>query len=260
MSKIIWIASYPKSGNTWVRFLVANLLFGAVDSAATLARMIPDVHELGATPAVPTQPTLMKTHFPCGQALPLRVHTVGAIYVLRDPADIMLSNYHYGRRSGTVSEADGGGFARYVDAFIAGQGDARWQKMGMGTWGEHVHSWLGTRHAFPVLRIRYEDLGAQGPDVAQRLCRSLGIKRTREQIEHALAASSFERMREIEERDIEERQVGIFYKPYLQPSIDAGLRFMRAGRSGEAARTLSTDQWGRFEAVFGAIRRELGYG
>ena len=85
------------------------------------------------------------------------------------------------------------------------------------------------------------------------------MERTRQQMADAVAASSFERMREIEEADIRAQRVGIFYKPYLQQPIDAGLRFMRSGKSGEAARVLSPDQRRRFDDAFRSIGRELGY-
>jgi len=259
MSKIIWIASYPKSGNTWLRFLACNLLFGTVDSAAKLNQLAPDIHELGAAIETPTQPLLMKTHFPYSATLPLASHTAGAIYVLRDPADVMLSNFHYGKRSRSKLGDDKAAFDRYVDAYIAARGDPKWIKLGMGRWESNVRSWIGAKHSFPVLQIRFEDLIADGLKVAGLLCRCLGIVRSAESIADSVAASSFERMRQIEETDIGGRRVGIFYKPYLQQPIDAGLRFMRSGKSGEAARVLSPDQRRRFDDAFRSIGRELGY-
>jgi hypothetical protein len=259
MSKIVWIASYPKSGNTWVRFLVCNLVFGPVDSAATLNRQAPDIHELGAAAEPPSAPGFMKTHFPYSTALPLATHTAGAIYIVRDPADVMLSNYHYGKRSGAAARDDASALDRYVDAFIAARGDPRWIKLGMGNWDDNVRSWLEAEHKFPVLRIRYEDLLTDGIKVAGLLCRALGIAPTAEHVAKAVAAASFESLRRIEEADINARRVGIFYKPYLHGTIGAGLRFMRSGSSGEAMRALSPDQWRRFNGVFGAVRREFGY-
>jgi Sulfotransferase domain len=261
MSKIVWIASYPKSGNTWVRFLVCNLVFGRVDSAATLNRLAPDIHELGPAVDPPSSPVFMKTHFAYSAALPLAMHTAGAIYVLRDPADVMLSNYHYGKRSGAVAgDDDESAFDRYIDDFIASHGDPRWLKLGMGRWDDNVRSWLGATNQFPVLRIRYEDLLADGAKVAAVLCRALGLARGAEDLAKAVAAASFDSMRRIEETDISAQRVGIFYKPYLQRPIDEGLRFMRSGKSGEAAERLTAQQWQRFNAAFGAMRGELGYG
>ena len=60
---IIWIASYPKSGNTWVRFMLANLIYGSQASAASLAALIPDIHETGSGAIGVGGARLFKTHF-----------------------------------------------------------------------------------------------------------------------------------------------------------------------------------------------------
>jgi hypothetical protein len=256
---IVWIASYPKSGNTWLRFLACNLLFGPVDSAVTLSRLAPDLHELRATPEPPRQLTLMKTHFPYTMNLPLAAHTAGAIYVVRDPADVMLSNFHYARRSGVSAGESADALNRYIDNYLAARGDPRWLKLGMGSWEDNVRSWVGNKWNFPVLCVRYEDLLADGVNVAGILCKCLGVTRTAEEIAKAVDGASFRRMREIEEADISAQRVGIFYKPYLREPIEAGLRFMRAGKRGEASQVLSQEQRRRVDAVFGPLRRELGY-
>jgi aryl sulfotransferase len=263
---VIWIASYPKSGNTWVRFLACNLVYGLQDSAAGLNRLAPDIHELSAIPAAPTALTFVKTHFPLSSALPLATNTAAAIYVVRDPADVMLSNFHYHQRSGT-GQCGGTGIepsahvlGQYVDEYLAARGDPRWIRSQMGTWDEHVRSWLDGSQPFPVLALRYEDLLADGLGGAQKLCTFLGLSRTPHEIEQAVAGASFRRMQEIEEADIRTQSVGIFYKPYLQSSIGNGRRFMRSGRSGEAARVLTPEQRQRVATMFGPLTHELGYG
>jgi hypothetical protein len=256
---VVWIASYPKSGNTWLRFLVCNLVFGPVDSAVTLNRLAPDLHEMRTVPDPPSQRTLMKTHFPFTARLPLAAHTAGGIYVVRDPADVMLSNFHYARRSGVSASEDATALDRYIDGYLAARGDPRWLKLGMGSWEDNVRSWIGNKLDFPVVCLRYEDLLADGIKVAGILCQCLGLTRTPEDLEKAVAGASFERMREVEEADIHAQRVGIFYKPYLREPIAAGLRFMRTGKSGEAARALTEEQRRRVGEVFGSLRRELGY-
>jgi hypothetical protein len=260
--QIIWIASYPKSGNTWVRFLLCNLVFGAVESAADLNRMAPDLHELRDPSALPDQPLFLKTHFPFSPALPLAEHTAGAIYVVRNPADVMMSNFHYARRSGAAAADahDPGELDRYVERFIQAGGDPRWIELGMAGWEQNVRSWIGTRHSFPVLRLRYEDILADAAQAARQLCTFLGLTRSEQELAQAVAGASFERMRAIEEADIRAQRVGIFYKPYLQEPISAGLRFMRSGRTGEAAMALSADQRARLDATVGVTARALGYG
>ena len=257
--QIVWIASYPKSGNTWIRFLACNMVFGPIQSASELDSLAPDIHELPALTEPPGKNVLMKTHFPYSPALPLAKFTAGAIYVVRDPVDVIRSNFHYSLRSGASPHTVETDFDGYTDRFIDARGDRRWTQQGMGGWEENVRSWIGARQRFPVLVLRYEDVLADPAQTAQQLCRFLGLERTRQQMAEAVAASSFERMREIEEADIRAQRVGIFYKPYLEDSISAGLRFMRRGGAGAAEHSLSDAQRLRFEAAFGKLRRQLGY-
>lgn len=257
---VVWVVSYPKSGNTWVRFLVCNLVFGVQDSAAALNSMAPDIHELAALPELPASPVFFKSHFPFSATLPFAQRTAAALYVVRDPADVMLSNFHYSRRSGTTVTDDDLMRKQYVDQYLAARGDPRWIDLKIGTWDDHVRSWLGVRHPFPVLPIRYEDLLADGQQAAQRICSFLGQSRTSAEIAQAVEGASFRRMKEIEEADIRRRSVGIFYKPYLEQSIGDGLRFMRAGLAGEANRVLTPEQRRGVVSAFGPLMRELGYG
>jgi Sulfotransferase domain len=257
---VVWIASYPKSGNTWVRFLVCNLVFGVQESAAALNSMAPDIHELTAVPELPAAPVFFKTHFPFSPAVPLAQRTAAALYVVRHPADVMLSNFHYSLRSAAAVNADEAMRKEYIDKYLAAHGDPRWIGAGMGTWDDHIRSWLYVKHSFPVLPIRYEDLLADGQQGAQRICSFLGLTRTAEEVRQAVEGASFRRMKEVEEQDIRRQNVGIFYKPYLQQSIGDGLRFMRAGQAGEAARVLTPEQRRGVTDAFGPLMRELGYG
>src|ERR1700730_13655397 len=117
IEKFVWIASYPKSGNTWVRFMACNLLYGPQDSAAALNTLAPDIHEMEATVG-PAPASLLKTHFGFSPLLPHVDQTAAAIYVVRDPADVLASNFFYSQRSGPQFDASPEGFDRYVDAFI----------------------------------------------------------------------------------------------------------------------------------------------
>jgi hypothetical protein len=202
---------------------------------------------------------LLKTHFQYSDRMPLAAETACAIYIVRHPADTMLSNFHYSQRSGVASADDRSGLDRYVDEFLQARGDSRWMQLGMGTWEDNVSSWIGAAQPFPILALRYEDLLADPMAGAKRLQEFLRLPCSDREIESAVAASSFERLRAIEEADIASARVGIFYKPYLQPSIQNGLRFMRAGQSGEARRTLTREQLRRVSAVFGPTMRACGY-
>jgi len=256
---ITWIASYPKSGNTWLRFLVANLVFGPQESAATLATLVPDLHELAGGFARPTQPVLIKTHFPCSARVPHIEATRAAICIVRNPADVMVSNFYYARRSGALAADSAIAWNQYVDDFITHRGDPRWSRLGMGSWTENVASWCRPDLPFPVVRLRYEDVLADPVAAGRYLAALLRPNASATEIEQAVAGASFRKMREIEESDIRSQRVGIFYKPYLQGAIDNGVRFMRGGRAGDAQTMLSEEQHARFVGAFGNLMRTLGY-
>jgi hypothetical protein len=258
IEKIVWIASYPKSGNTWVRFMACNLLYGPQDSAAALNTLAPDIHEMAAT--VGSAPaSLLKTHFGFSPLLPHVDQTAAAIYVVRDPADVLASNFFYSQRSGPQFDASPEGFDRYVDAFIEHRGDPRWIERGMGSWEDNVRSWLTSPLPFPVLKIRYEDLAADPDTACEALAGILRPDSSDADIRQAVQSSSFQRMREVERADIRNKRVGIFYKPYLQQSIDAGSRFMRRGVVGDGPGRLNPDQRARLRSAFGPLLHELGY-
>jgi aryl sulfotransferase len=256
LKSVVWVASYPKSGNTWVRFLVCNLVFGPQESAAALNRLAPDIHELAGTPAPPQGLTFLKTHFPHSHRMPLASNTGGAVYVVRHPADAMLSNYHYARRNGSAADLT---LEQYLQRYLTARGDPRWKELGIGAWDDHVSSWQQPGHDFPVLLLRYEDLLWDAAAGARGICAFLGLQRSAQEVAAAVDGCTFERMRQIEESDIAQHRVGIFYKPYLQSSIQSGIRFMRAGRAGEARTALTPEQYLRIEATFGPVMQRLGY-
>jgi hypothetical protein len=251
--RVVWIASYPRSGNTWVRFLLANILRGQVDSAAALDSIAPDIREV-ARQALASHSGFLKTHFLCSPALPLLERTAAAVYVVRQPADVLVSNYYYARRSADIASEE---LDRYVNSFLQHQGDTRWSKLGFGSWAENVRSWLHGTHPFPVILVRYEDLHADPERVAMKIASGLGLEHSQQSIRAAAANSSFERMRAIELADIGQQRAGIFFKSQLQREYQAGRRFMRSGVEGDGSRALTAAQMARVSQAFGPLIEEL---
>jgi len=252
---VVWIASYPKSGNTWARFLACNLLHGIQESAAALNELAPDVHE----PADATPPAeLLKTHFALSDSLPYLDRTRAAIYVVRDPADVLASNFFYSRRSTGSADASPAALDAYVEEFIEHRGDPRWVERGMGSWELNVRSWRSAA-GFPVLCLRYEDMIADPLSAGRAIASLLRPQATDSEVRAAVRNSTFERMREIERADIRAQRIGIFYKPYLRDSIARGNRFMRRGIVGDGDARLSADQRIRLRRVFAPLLHELGY-
>jgi hypothetical protein len=241
---IVWIASYPKSGNTWMRFMLCSLLYGELHTAEALNRLAPDIHEAGNALDVTVSGMLVKTHFIYSAKLPFVDRTSAAIYVVRDPIDVFSSNFHYYQRRMGGGSDSGAVLDQYFDTFLQNRGDPRWRDFGMGTWDENVRSWIEPQ-PFPVVCVKYEDMVANPRRTCEMLAKLCRPGSTANDIERAVLNSSFERMRRIEAEDIRAKRVGIFYKPYLQPSIDAGVRFMRSGGVGGGSASLNPDQRSR---------------
>lgn len=256
---VIWIAAYPKSGNTWMRFMVCNLLFGRQESAAALSTLVPDIHEGQQAIQCLEQGALLKTHFPFSESLALADRTAAAIYIIRHPADVLVSNFFYSQRSAGNTDPSTADFDRYVEMFLEHRGDKRWIELGMGSWEQNVRSWLKGGLPFPVLRIRYEDMIDDPQGACRSMARLVSPQSSAADIEGAVQNSSFSRMRDIERADIRGRRVGIFYKPYLQASIDSGNRFMRRGLAGDGVARLNPQQRARLRDAFGALLQEMGY-
>ena len=179
MSKnIVWLASYPKSGNTWIRAIVYAALFGQIN-IQKLGQMIPNFaffasqlndekfespgqirhfwaraqqelcHSSGESRV------LLKTHNAAGVydvgEFPSKKYTEKAVYVVRDPKDVAISySYHFGQNldisiNSLLNEAN----INFKPEDLS-RGEF------LSSWDNHVKSWQNL--PFPVLRVRYEDL------------------------------------------------------------------------------------------------------
>ena len=266
MAKIVWIASYPKSGNTWVRFLLAHLLLKNIERSAQVARQIPDIHDgVAGAHLFGKQLTLIKTHWKFWTGLPLREDTAGAVYLLRHPIDVLESNQNYAlQRSGNLRrEATPAEIAKLAhqlaEDYIAHGGHPRFRDFGIGSWEEHVRSWTFPGIAFPRLVVKYEDLKADPAAGLEKLCRFLQLKRSDEQIRQAVENASTDSMRRLEEAEIAGRIDGMFYQPRNESGIAAGHRFVGRSASGESLFKLTDDQRRRAEQRFLPLMREFGY-
>lgn len=140
---------------------------------------------------------------------------------MRDPRDVIVSFYHYAIKTRAIKEnfdIEAG-----VEAFLNGdiQGDH------FGTWGENVGSWLGAREHDPnFLIIRYEDLLTMPNQEVKKIAEFLKLETSDELISHAIEASSFENMQQLE------------IKQSRNPFIRGALKgrkdklFIRKGESG----------------------------
>jgi aryl sulfotransferase len=228
--RTVWLASYPKSGNTWVRALLTALLdddgeldlnrmgHGPIASAreqlerytglvssdlteaeiATLRPLADRVFD-----AELTETDYRKIHDslfsgPDGGPIVAPEATLGAVYVVRDPRDVAISfAHHFGRTVEWATQQMGDAQA----TFLKTMKDIRPQvQQRLGSWSDHVRGWT-EQTLFPVIVVRYEDLHAAPAGQLARIAQMGQLETTADAIARAVEAATFERLREQERRD-----------------------------------------------------------
>jgi hypothetical protein len=185
----IFVVSYPKSGNTWVRFVLATLRKGeALGAFSDLERWIPDMyaHHNGELAQYPT-PRLIKSHEP------LDVRYGKVLYLVRDPRDVAISYFHHLKRVGSLgTDTDP---AEWVPQFLEGNFHP------YGSWSDHVGGWIGARgERDDFLCVKYEDLVDNPEAHFNRIVSFLEIEATPEWISRAIELNTVEKMRSKEEK------------------------------------------------------------
>jgi Sulfotransferase domain len=238
----IFVVSYPRSGNTWTRFLIANLAFPSESVTFTnIERLIPDTSSqsnraLKRTP----RPRIIKSHTYFDPRFP-RV-----LYIVRDPRDLVLSYYNFQRKCRQI--ADDYPLADYVDDFV----NRRLISAGWGSWAENVASWIYTRQKHSgFLLIRYEDMQSDTKQELERIAAFLGLKPTPERLKQAIAASSPERMREMERAQSDQ---WVATKKHRKD-----IPFVGAAASGRWQSELPAALVAKIESTWGDLLSTLGY-
>jgi len=261
--KIVWIASYPKSGNTWVRFQLLNLLQGKQTDTANLEKIIPDIHKSSHIRDMQfEQNMLIKSHLMLTNDMPLVKQTLAFIYIVRHPMDVMFSNLNYSHLKNTnvFNDEEKKRFdSNYINNFIQAKGDSRWIEHQMGSWIDNVHSWFSARDKFPNAILRYEDMLTAPAKELTKINTLLGINKSDEEITAAVENSSFKSMKAIENKEIEQKKSGFFYSEKNDTGTDKSQRFMNQGKKNVGKEILSQSQLNAFSEVFGPIIEQLGY-
>ena len=274
---ILWLASYPKSGNTWFRAFYTNLIMNkdtparldelaASDMASSrrlfddyagveasdltqdeIDRLRPRIYEIIARNAKETIP--IKIHDACIQTAngdPLVPHqaTWGAIYFLRNPLDVAVSFAHHS--------------ACGIDTIIANMADESFclsagpNRIGsqfrqrLLSWSSHVTSWLSAWED-RVHVMRYEDMVLRPMETFTGAARFARLPDDPARIQRALQFSEFSELQR------QEKTHGFKDKPQNAEA------FFRQGKVGSWREALTTSQVQRLIADHGAVMKKFGY-
>ena len=275
---IIWLASYPKSGNTWFRLFLQALLtpeaaeldpdrvkfeiassraiiddYSCIDSS-DLSHDETDALRPGSYEQMlresPTPRLFLKVHdayqrLSNGRSLFPTAATAGVLYLVRNPLDVAVSfAYHSGHS----------GFDRSIklladDAYATAAGvnhlNAQLRQV-MLSWSGHVASWLD-QPKVPVHLIRYEDMCAEPQRTFSAAVRGAGLDFDENDVAVALEKCRFEKLRDWEKQNLFREKA---------PNCE---HFFRSGRAGSWREALTPTQADAIVERHREMMRRLGY-
>jgi hypothetical protein len=274
MGQIIWIASYPKSGSTWLRAFLHNYVRDAEtphdinslmelttgeSSAARYRRLDPrPASQYGIADVQRLRPLVhraladahpglvfVKTHnallVVAGVQTITKDVTSGAIYILRDPRDVAISYSRHLDRPIDETIA----IMADVEAATGGTDEKVYERL--SSWSAHVHFW--TRRPHPELHVmRYEDMVAAPLEAFGGLIRFLGADPPEGRLARAVRFSDFAVLQ------VQEQAQGFIE----QPARSSG-PFFRTGQAGQWRAVLTRAQTARIERDHGEVMRRFGY-
>jgi len=232
-----FLASYPRSGNTWARFLLSEILTNDEVGFESAESIIPDLRLRNDIPLILSNGgRLIRTHE--------RYRPVykKAIYCVRDPRDVLISNYEFERAGEHGISLD-----RFVEWSVRGKVNA-W-----GRWSKHVSSWLDSPLADNdnLLLIKYEDMHTDAVGELSKMAEFLGLTVDTLRIRRAVANNSVQHMREKEDQHFGR-------SPMEGTSYESGRR-VRVGSVGRWQKRLSAAQVDLIEREAGKLMERLGY-
>lgn len=236
------LASYPKSGNTWVKFVLAHALTGEPSGFDRAELLVPSFGGLdGAHAILPTGGRLIKSH-ERPRFFPSRGRRPKVLLLVRDGRDVAVSYYYHWLRTGDIDE----GFDAFFDAHLVGAVGP------FGSWHHYMRAWLAYAGTHPedVCIVRYEDLLTDPVHHFLVAGKHLGLGLTETAVQAALAANTPEAMRQMESSS-----------EFMQEdTANHDISFIRSAAAGTWAETLTASQVARLERVAGDVLAELGYG
>lgn len=273
-NKIVWLASYPKSGNTWFRCFLSALFTGEVDLAKLktdgifssrsifdvitcinsrylldneVLNMMPEVFTERATATHKKELQFVKVHdaytqneldqpiFPKGVS-----HRV--IYLVRNPLDVVGSLAHH--NASTIDQAidlmnDPNG---YLAGSVKGLNINSQFRQLMFDWSGHVKSWLD-QSEIPVTVVRYEDMLHNSQETFAKIISELGIKASTTAIKRAIRMTEFSKLQKKEKE-----------KGFREKNIRSE-NFFRSGKTGKYEEELTAEQ---IESIIETHREVMG--
>ena len=276
---IIWIASYPKSGNTWLRSIITSLLYttdGIFDfklikkikqfptrnQFQDFTKNFNDINEISkfwllAQDKINLNEEIkfFKTHnLNCAvnkNSFTNKSHTLGTIYVVRDPRNLVNSiKNHYNK--GNDEEAKNFLISKKILSRVPKDNEADIATL-LGSWSDHYNFW--TKRNSNLLLIKYEDLILDTKKELERIIiylkKFMTVEINPEKIKNILSTTSFDHLKNLENKGL--------FNENVYDSKKNKIRFFNKGPSNDWTKVLDKKIQGDIEKIFYKEMKELGY-
>jgi len=268
-NKIYWLASYPKSGNTWVRMFLnayTNKSFklnsdyqyvwhdfqpGMMQLICPIAIDNLSIEEQYLYHAATIYNTSLTYPAKCFKthnakiavnympAIPLTI-SQAAIYIVRDPRDVCVSvANHFGYSIDASIE-----FMNNIKQGIEFR-DTKLTHI-LLTWSEHVKSWTENNKSLDCLVIRYEDLLTKTDYAFSEILKVLNIPIEQKKLKRAIFDTSFKKLQKLEKEE------------GFNEAVD-GVQFFKTGVAGNWENVLNKDQAAKIENDHKEVMEFYGY-
>lgn len=276
---IIWIASYPKSGNTWLRSIITSLLYttdGIFDfklikkikqfptrnQFQEFTKNFNDINEISKfwllaqdKINLTEEIKFFKTHnLNCAvnkNSFTNKSHTLGTIYVVRDPRNLINSiKNHYNK--GNDEEAKNFLISKKILSRVPKDNEADIATL-LGSWSDHYNFW--TKRNSNLLLIKYEDLILDTKKELERIIiylkKFMTVEINPEKIKNILNTTSFDHLKDLENKGL--------FNENVYDSKKNKIRFFNKGPSNDWTKVLDKKIQDDLEKIFYKEMKELGY-
>lgn len=239
----IYLVSYPKSGNTWLRYLLTYAIWpdlGQID-LVDMARLVPSFNlqhdaEAMLDPNAPCNRLphrIIKEHFAYNRIA--KKYVQNTIYLVRDGRDAIVSYWHFCNERDSTNIS----FKEFIKLSAS-------PNHSYGPWGDHVRGWQKANLNSYIL-IRYEDMLHDTAGCLRDLLNFIGISRNNNIIEQAVEKASFKSMKKIEQ------EKGLNLDQLKK------VNFIRQGKAGSWEEVFDVNDLEIFNSAHKGPIPELGY-
>ena len=280
---IIWIASYPKSGNTWIRSIISLLLFSKdgimqnFDLLNSIEQYPVKKHFLDLVKNyndpieiqkewIPSQKIInqdkkirfFKTHHIfCkygNNAFTDNSNTLGVIHIVRDPRNLITSlKHHWSLKS--LEDAKKKLFNIQTITGLKTQLDKEYSfPVMISSWNNHYNAWKKINKNY--LLIKYEDLINDPEKELNKIVVYLHninkLKIDKKKIDNILKTTTFENLKKLEDE-------GLFNETNFDPKTNKLKSFFNTGPNQNWTKFINKDIKNEIEKNFYKEMKELGY-